>query len=385
MKSLYSCWLLPALAFTLPQCARRAGPPPAMPPPLVSVARPDVATVTGWDEFPAHIESVESVEIRPRVAGYIDSIHFEDGAMVDKGALLFVIDPKPYQAEFDRAVAERKRAEVRLELAKNELGRAEALRGTRAISEEEYDARNKAVREVEAALNAARAGEAAAKLNLDYTRITAPIGGRLGRRLVTAGNLVQGGGMVPGTVLVTIVTTDPIYAYFDADERAFFKYRKAGAAPGDPGRKGAALPCELGLDGEDGFPHKGRVDFHDNRVDPVTATLRMRAVLENRDGALVPGAFARVRLPVERMESALLIPESAIGSEQTLKFVFVINAEQAVEARPVRLGRQEGTRRVVLSGLKPDDRVVVQGVMMLRPGVKVRVQEGGAPVARAAS
>jgi RND family efflux transporter MFP subunit len=191
--------------------------------------------------------------------------------------------------------------------------------------------------------------------------------------------------MVPGTVLVTIVTTDPIYAYFDADERAFFKYRKAGAAPGDPGRKGAALPCELGLDGEDGFPHKGRVDFHDNRVDPVTATLRMRAVLENRDGALVPGAFARVRLPVERMESALLIPESAIGSEQTLKFVFVINAEQAVEARPVRLGRQEGTRRVVLSGLKPDDRVVVQGVMMLRPGVKVRVQEGGAPVARAAS
>ena len=361
--------LLVAVAAALASCS--PPPPMALPAPLVSVAQPQVATVTNWDEYPGHLEAVETVEIRPRVSGCIESIHFQDGAEVKVGDLLFVIDPRPFQAELERAQAERQRVETRLELTKNDLQRAESLRGTKAISEEEYDSRSKAVREAAANLAAAKAAEAVVQLNLGYTRVTAPISGRIGRRLVTAGNMVQGGGMMPGTVLATLVTTDPIYCYFDADERVFVQYRKAGAALG--GRNNALPSCELALDGEEGFPHQGRIDFYDNQINPVAGTIRLRGVFNNRDATLVPGGFARVRLPVGQTASVLLIPEAAIGSEQTRKFVFVLNREQIVEPRPIQVGRQQGTQRAVLSGLKPDDRIVVNGLMLLRPGIKVQI------------
>lgn len=334
-----------------------------MPPPKVSVALPQTGAVQDWDEYPGHIEAVEMVEVKARVPGYLDSVHFKDGAEVKAGDLLFVIDPRPYQAELARAQAERKRAETRLELAKNDLQRATTLRASRAISEEEFDTRNKAVREAEAALAAARAAEDLAQLNLTYTRITAPISGRIGRRIVTAGNLVQVGG-VTTPALAVIVSMDPIYCYFDADETAFLRYRA---------RQDASLSCELALVNEGGFRHKGRVDFFDNQVNPQTGTIRMRGVFANKDRALVPGLFAKVRVPAGPPAPTMLVPAVAVGSDQGNKFVLVVNKYDMVEARPVAAGRQHGAMIAVTQGLTPDDRVIVTGLVMARPGIKVEV------------
>jgi RND family efflux transporter MFP subunit len=204
--------------------------------------------------------------------------------------------------------------------------------------------------------------------------VAAPIGGRISRRLVTPGNLVQGGSQP--TLLTTIVSQNPIYCYFDADERVFLNYQKGGASG-----KTAGIACELALAGETGYPHQGRIDFHENQAHRATGTMRMRGVFDNPDGALIPGGFASVRLPVERVESALLIPEAAIASEQTRKFVYVLNGEQIVEPRLLQLGRPQGAQRIVLAGLKPEDRVVVNGLLMLRPGIKVEVVDPNTPAA----
>lgn len=346
-------------------CSREA--PPAAPLPRVTVIQPVVATVTNWDEYPGHIEAVECVEVRPRISGYIESIHFEDGAEVRVGDELFVVDPRPYQATHDRMRAERERAEARAELARNDLDRAKHLRDTRVISEEQFDNRSKLAREAEASLAAARAAETAAQVDLDYTRIKAPIAGRIGRRLVTAGNLVQGGGMVPGTVLATLVSMDPVYCYFDADERSFARYRWHAGSDRDP------PVCELGLAAEEGFPHKGRVDFFDNRVDPSTGTIRVRAVFANPGRALVPGMFAKVRVPAGPPVEALLVPAVAIGSDQGHKFVLVVDGDNVVGSRPVEVGRQHGAMRAVVEGLSPEERVVVNGLMLARPGSRVEV------------
>jgi len=355
-------------------CTRQpSAPPPRVP--QVTVTHPVVATITNWDEYPAHLEAVDTVEIRSRVAGYLESIHFRDGSDVRAGQLLFVIDPKPYEAELERTRAERRRAETQLELARNDFERAQRLRESRAIAEEEYDARAKAVRTAEDALAAARAAETAAELNLTYTRITAPLDGRIGRRLVAVGNMIQGSTTFPGTLLATLVSLDPIHAYFEIPEDTFQRYRAVLPGLGQPGAD--PVPCELGPGGEAGFPHRGHVDFVDNQADPRTGTVRLRAVFPNPDRGLLPGMFARIRLPVERLEDALLIPEAAILSEQTRKFVYVVNADGVVEPRPVELGRAHGRQRIVRSGLRPGDAVVVTGLLMLRPGVKVQVVQPG--------
>jgi multidrug efflux system membrane fusion protein len=338
--------------------------------------------VTNWDEYPGHLQSVEMVEIRPRVSGCLDSIHFQDGMEVKAGDLLFVIDPRPYQADLERAQAERQRAQTRVELASNDLKRAESLHGTKAISEEEYDSRSKAARETEAALAAARAAESAAKLNLDFTRITAPIGGKIGRRLVTVGNLVQGGGMVPGTVLAALVSIDPIHCYFDADERSFLRYRNSGSSGSGSSQNQDSLLCELALDNEQGFPHKGRIDFFDNQVNQQMGTIRMRGVFSNPNRALVPGLFAKVRVPAGPPEPTLLIPDIAVQSDQDRKFVFVVNTTNVVEARPIRIGRAHGNLRAVLEGLTTNDLVAVSGLLMLRPGIPVEVQTESKPQAK---
>ena len=367
----FFCCSLPALcAAVLTACSP---PKPAPPPPTkVTVSQPQLATVTNWDEYPGHLEAVEMVEIRPRVAGYLDSIHFQDGTEVKAGDPLFVIDPRPYQAELEHVQAQRQQLETHLELARNDLKRAESLRGTKAISAEEYDSRSNAVREAEAALVAARANEATARINLDYTQIKAPISGKIGRRLVTAGNFVQlQGNGGSATVLATIVSLDPIYAYFDVEESAFLKYRSSAKLAE---ANGGGLVCELGLVNEAGFEHKGRLDFFDNQVNPQTGTIRLRAVFENGNRMLVPGMFARLRVSAGPPEQALLVPDVAVGSDQGYKFVYVANSENKVETRSIKVGRAHGPLRAVLNGLTPEDRVVVNGLMMLRPGAKVVVQ-----------
>ncbi len=357
------------LAFIV-SCSRPTRPPAMVP--RVTVAQPQQVTVTNWDEYPGHLESVEMVEVQARVGGYIQSIHFEDGAEVKAGDLLFIIDPQPYQAEMERARAERERAEARLNLTRNDLQRAEGLRGSRAISEEEYDARHKAMLEATAALASARAMETNAQISLNYTRVVAPIRGQIGRRLVTAGNLVQGVG-VP-TLLTTIVSQDPVYCYFDVDESAFLRYLKDGAARKKSG-KGMGIECELALQGETGFPHKGQIDFFDNRVDREMGSIRVRGVFPNPDRNLVPGLFANVRIPAGAAEKALLIPEIALQSDQDRKFVYVVNAESVIEPRPVVLGRKHGANRAILQGLKPDERIVVSGLLMIHTGSKVQVMD----------
>ncbi len=352
-------------------------PPKVSPPPpvKVTVGHPVLATVTNWDEYPGHLEPIEMVEVRPRVSGYLDSIHFEDGAEVKAGDLLFVIDPKPYQAEVNRAEAQRREAETRLEMARNDLQRAEALRGSKAISEEEYDTRSKTAHMSQDSVAAAHAAEEAARLNLDYTRVYAPISGKIGRRMVTVGNLVQlQGNGGSATVLATIVSQDPIYCYFDVEESALRKYRVNSANPPVAEMNFASPLCELGLVSEEGFGHRGKLDFFDNQVNPQTGTIRLRAVFANPDRVLVPGMFANVRVPAGPPEQALLVPDVAVLSDQGYKYVYSLNAEGKAEARSIQAGRAHGAMRTVIKGLVPEDQVIVNGLVMLRPGAKVEVQ-----------
>jgi len=374
----FSTLIVAALTACSPQQA-----PQQLPPPKVTVTHPQMMTVTNWDEYPGHLEAVEMVEVRARVHGQIESIHFQDGAEVKAGDLLFVIDPRPYKAELDRAQAECQRAETHLDLARNDFKRAESLRNTKAISEEEFDTRNKAVREADASLAAARAAEASAKLNLDYTRITAPISGKVSRRFVTVGNLVQlQGSGGSATVLTTIISMDPIYCYFDADEAAFLRYR-AGSNGNGLEKKTGSLACELALVNEQNHPHKGRVDFFDNRVNEKTGTIRLRGVFTNPDRALVPGMFASVRVPAGPPVKALAVPAITIGSDQGIKLVMVVNKDGVVEPRPIEVDRQHGAMRIVTKGVTPEDRVIVNGLMMARPGAKVQIVDapsnGAAP------
>jgi RND family efflux transporter MFP subunit len=371
---LYLCSV--ACALLLTACTP---PKPTAPPiPKVTVQEPQLATVTNWDEYPGHLEAVEMVEIRPRVAGYIDSIHFQDGAEVKAGDLLFVIDPRPYQAELDQAQARTQQAGTHLELARDDLKRAESLRGTKAISEEEYDSRSKAVREGEAALAAAKASEATARLNLDFTQLKAPVSGKIGRRLVTVGNFVQlQGNGGSATLLATLVSVDPIYAYFDVEEAAYRTYRfNARTAEA----KGGVVPCELALVDEKDFLHRGHLDFFDNQVNPQTGTIRLRAVFENADRTLVPGMFANLRVLAGPPEPTLLVPDVAVQSDQGYKFLYVANGESKVERRDVDIGRAHGPLRTVVKGLTPQERVIVNGLILLRPGAKVEVQEAQAQV-----
>jgi multidrug efflux system membrane fusion protein len=365
-KVVFNLLFISAAAAALTACkpsAPQASAPSAL---KVSVVAPTAATVTNWDEYPGHLEAVESVDVRPRVSGYLESIHFEDGAEVKAGDLLFVIDPKPYQAEFDRARAGTLEAETRLELAKNDLRRAETLKVSKAISEEEYDTRANAVRQAEAALVAAKAGESSAQINLDYTRITAPVSGRIGRRLVTPGNLVGSG----TTLLANIVTLAPIYCYFDATESAFLSYQKnAGLL------QSRQMECFLTLGGQDESKAVGKVDFYDNQVDRRTGTIRLRAVFDNADRSLSPGLFATVRVPAGPPEKALLIPDTTVISDQDRKSVMVVSKANTLEMRAVKAGRAHGAMRAILDGITAEDRIIVNGMMMIspRPGTPVEI------------
>ena len=372
---------LAALGWLAAACNHSKTTPPR-PPPAVTANQPAQREVVEWDEYPGRLEAVDMVEVRARVGGYLQSVHFKDGTEVNKGDLLFVIDPRPYQAELDRAAADLKQAESRLELAINELARAERLLKSKAISEEEADSRSKAKREAEAAIESARASVDVAKLNLEYTHITAPINGRISRKLITEGNLVNGT-QGQNTMLSTIVSLDPIYCYFDADERSILKYQQLAREGKQESLRDGRAPCELELANESGFPHKGVLDFVDNRVDAATGTLRVRGVFANPgpDRILQAGFFARVRVPGSGKSQALLIPDQAVGTDQGQKFVFVVNDQDEVEYRTVRLGPFIDGLRVVREGIQSNDWVVVNGLLSIHTGAKVNPKR--APLALA--
>lgn len=345
-----------------------AAPAGSMPPVPVKAGTPLQKEVTEWDEYTGRIEALESVEIRARVSGYLDRVNFKDGDRVKKGDLLFVIDPRPYRAELNRVEAELERARTRLELARNSLQRAEHLRKSKAISEEDYDGRSKAVRESAAEVRSAEAAAQTARLNLDFTEIHAPIGGRIGRELITVGNLVN----ADQTLLTSIVSTDPVYVYVDADERAVLKYRRLAETGQRTSARDARIPAELALLDETGFPHRGYIDYVEPRMDAGTGTLRARGVFPNPNELLSPGFFARLRVHAGQPHEALLIPERAIGTDQGQKFVWVAKADGSVEYRRIVPGAQFGSLRAVAEGLGPEDQVVIEGIQKLRPGVKVQ-------------
>jgi multidrug efflux system membrane fusion protein len=383
----FTCFLKPvgfALIALLASSCRPAQTLQATPTPTVTTTQPVQRELVEWDEYPGQLDAVDLVEVRARVSGYLQAVHFKDGALVNKGDLLFEIDPRPYQAELARAEAALNQAETRLELAHNDRARAERLLKSKAISEEEADSRNKAEREAEAGLRLAHADVEVARLNLEYTRITAPVTGRISRKLMTEGNLVNGN-QGQNTLLTTIVSLDPIYCYFDPPEQAILKYQQLAREGKGPKLRDGQVSCELELANEAGFPHKGTLDFVDNRINPNTGTLRVRGVFSNPgpDYALQPGFFTRVRVPGSVKHSALLIPDQAVGTDQEKKFVYVVNDQSAVDYKRVDLGPVYDGLRIVRDGLRPDDWVVINGLMNIRAGVKVKAERS--PQASAAS
>ena len=358
-------------------CGKSGQAGQAPPPPQVSVATVLEKRVKDWDEFTGRFQAVETVEIRPRVSGYIDRVAFKEGGLVKSGDLLFVIDPRPYQAEYDRAAADLKRYKTALELARIESVRVQRLRESGAVSQEELDERTSTVAQAEANAAGAQAALESAQLNLGFTRVTSPVTGRVSRAEVTRGNLVTGGNN-GGTLLSSVVSMDPIYLYFDSDEQAYLRYiqmARNGQHAGD-----APNPVQVGLANEEGFPHQGRVDFIDNQLNPQTGTIRARAVLDNKDGQFTPGLFARVQLLGSDEYNAVLIDDRAVNTDQNQKYVFLLGADNKVEYRQVKLGRVIDGLRVVREGLKAGDTIVVNGAQRVHPGVTVtpqRVAMGG--------
>jgi multidrug efflux system membrane fusion protein len=359
-------------------CRPQAAPPAAPPPPAVTVAPPEVRDLVQQEEITGRLEAVESVEIRPRVSGYLTEIRFQAGQLVEAGDVLFVIDPRPKRAAFERADAEFKRAQVRLENAEREAQRAEALLKDNALSLEEIDQRRWAYQDAQAAVQSAAAARETARLDLDFCEVKAPVAGRVGRALVTLGNNVSGADGFT-TLLATLVSVDPVYAYADLDEATYLRFSELVRARKLADAQGR-IPVEMALGNSAGFAHRGHVESLDNRLDPGTGSMVVRTVFPNPDGALVPGLFARLRLPAGAPERALLVPEAAIGTDQNQKFVLTLTSSNTVAYRPVVLGRAVDGRRVVREGLSAEDQVVVNGLMRVRPGMPVTPQKAEPPV-----
>jgi multidrug efflux system membrane fusion protein len=362
---------LALLALLIGGCDTKSAPVTKAAAPQVTVAKVECKPVIESDEFTGRLEAVDHVEIRPRVSGQLDSVHFQEGAIVQKGELLFTIDPRPFQAEVDRLKAERGRANAQLARSQSDFARAERLHNNNGMSVEEYDRRNSARAEAEAQVASVEASLRGAELNLEFTHIVSPITGRVSRAEVTRGNLVTSGGGGPATLLTTVVSLDPVYAYFDADEQTYLRYGKLARA-GKKGTNGEANgPIYLGLAGEEEFPHKGVVNFIDNQVNPTTGTIRARGVFANKDLSLTPGLFARLKLAGGETIRGCQIDDAAVGTDLNQKFVLVVDANNAVTYRPVTLGPMVNGLRVVRDGLHEGDVVVVNGLQRVRPGMSV--------------
>jgi membrane fusion protein, multidrug efflux system len=350
-------------------CNRAPAPPPP-PPPAVTVAHPIRQQVIDWDEFVGRLEAVETVEVRARVSGFIDAVHFVEGSIVRKGDLLFTIDPAPFQAEYAAAQAQVQQAEATFAQRQSEARRAEQALPSRAISEQEAEQARQVARAAEAAVTAAKAQADVARLNVEWTRVTAPIDGRVGQILITAGNLISGGAGASPTLLTTITSIDPIYCYVDVDERTVLKYIRMSKEGTRVSARDAQIPAYIALADDDRFDIQGYIDFVNNRVDSGTGTIRARGVFSNPDGRLLPGFFARMRIPAGREREATLVAEEVIGSNQGRRYVMVVDQDNVANPRPVTLGARFGSLREV-EGVKLEDRVIVNGLLRARPGATV--------------
>lgn len=370
MRRLFTVAAISAATLLVAACARNeAATTNALPAPQVSVAEVISRPVTEFDEFTGRIAAVERVDIRPRVSGYIASVDFTEGREVHKGDVLFKIDPRPYEAELKRAQADLARTTTALALAKSEHDRATKLLNAHAISQEEFDTRVSGNEQAAANVQAAQAAVDAAALNLSFTRIEAPISGLASKAEITAGNLVSAG----QTLLTTLVSIDPVYVEFDGDEGAYLKFA-AASRQAARGKGESQNPLWIGLANEEGLPHLGRLVFLDNRLDPATGTIHARGLLDNRDRLFTPGMFARVKLSGGAQQDAVLIKDSAVGTDQSVKYVLVVNEQSVAEYRAVKLGPVIDNLRVVREGLRPGETVVVNGLQRVRPGAPVNPQ-----------
>lgn len=355
-----------------PAAKPQAAPPP---PPTVTVAKPVARKITEWDEFTGRLASPETVEIRARVSGYLDTVHYKEGTEVKAGELLFTIDPRPYEAAVARATAEASNARTRADLAATEAKNANQLRSSQAISTEEYERRIKAAAEAEGTVRATEATLKTAQLDLEFTQIKSPISGRISDARVTKGNLVTGG-TKDATLLTTVVSLDPIYCYIDVDERSALKYREMHKKGIRASALFGKIPAQMGLANQADFPHEGFLDFVDNQFDPATGTTRARGVFPNEDRLMAPGFFARVRIPGSGEYEAMMVLDETIADDQGSSFVWVIDGEDKASYRRVILGPLVDGLRVVREGLKAEDRVVTKGLMAVRNGIKVNPQPG---------
>ncbi|PCE32776.1 efflux RND transporter periplasmic adaptor subunit [Burkholderia ubonensis] len=372
-----------ALLLALSGCHDGNGDRPAQSPPEVGVATIAPRTVRLADEFNGRVEAVDAVELRPRVSGYLQRVAYKEGDLVPQGAVLFVIDPRPYRIALDRAIAQRQRARAAAGLAQVQLKRVQTLIDSHATSQEELDNARAADAQARADLQAADAAVADAQLNLGFTEVRAPISGRVGRAMATVGNLAR----ADDTLLTTVVSQDPVYVYFDCDEQSYLRYN---ARRTDPKHRAiGADPVRVGLANETGFPHAGTVDFLDNRLDSTTGTIRARVRLANADRTFTPGLYARVQLVGGRAEGALLVDDKAVLTDQDRKYVYVVGPGDKALRRDVTIGRALDGERIVEKGLKAGDRVIVDGVQrVFYPGAPVKPKtlaasvEAAAPAAR---
>jgi RND family efflux transporter MFP subunit len=374
-----------ALSTLVASCGNGQKQGGAPPPPAVTVAEPTKRTLFDYDEYVGRFTAVNSVEVRARVSGYLDSVDFKDGQIVKQGDLLFTVDKRPFQNTLDQARANLQQAKSNLIYTKADLDRGEQLVRDKTITDQSYEQRAQAYRNAQAAVSANDAAIRQAELDVEFTELRAPIAGRIGDRRVSPGNLVTGGATGNTTLLATIVSTDPIRFEFTFDEGSFLRYERLSNQGHDIASRGAGVQVALKLIDENDFDHEGRMDFVDNVIDRSTGTIRGRAQFANPDGLLTPGMFARVRVPASPPYEALLLPDAAVGTEQVRKFVLVVGADNTVAQKYVTLGQTtpDGLR-VIKEGLGPDDHVIVNGLMRARAGQKVTPQQEGAAAAPAA-
>lgn len=341
--------------------------------PAVSAADVVVKSISQWDSFNGRIEAVESVQLRPRVSGYIDKVNYTDGQEVKKGEVLFTIDDRTYRAALEQAQATLTRAKTQASLARSEANRTDKLVNTNVVSREEWEQRRSAAAQAQADIRAAQAAVDAAQLNLDFTKVTAPIDGRASRALITSGNLVTAGDSA--SVLTTLVSLKTVYVYFDVDEATYLHYQNLARSGQGASSNHLALPVEIGLVGEEGYPHQGKVDFLDNQLTPSTGTIRMRALLDNAQRQFTPGLFARVRLPGSAEFKATLVDDKAVLTDQDRKYVYIVDKEGKAQRRDITPGRLAAGLRIVQQGLNPGDKVIVDGLQkVFMPGMPVNAK-----------
>lgn len=369
-----SLLLVGLISISLSGCDNKPVAQSMPPPPAVTVSRPLMQKITEWDEYTGRFVAVNTVEVRARVSGFIDAIHFKDGHIVKQGDLLFVVDPRPYRLAVEQATADRERARAKLSVAASDLERATPLVRNQTLTEREFDTRRSTQQDAAAAVMAADAALKQAELNLEWTEVRAPIAGRISDRRVDAGNLVSGG-QIGATLLTSIVSIDPIHFVFDGSESDFLHYLRLAAAGARQSSRDTPNPVAVRLADETEYKHRGRMDFVDNAVNPKTGTIRGRAIFENKDGLLTPGFFGRLRL-FGGEHDALLLPDSAIVSDQSNKIVFTVADDGTVGAKRIELGPIVHGLRVVRFGLDGNERVVIEGLARARPGQKVKAEDG---------